>query len=50
MTESVKIVLLAPVSGTLVSLADVPDAVFAQKMPGDGIAVDPTGDMLVGPL
>lgn len=49
MKKSVKIVLLAPLSGILVPLADVPDAVFAQKMLGYGIAINPTGDMLVAP-
>ncbi|WP_255562005.1 N-acetylglucosamine-specific PTS transporter subunit IIBC [Zooshikella harenae] len=42
-------VLVAPVSGEIVAIEDVPDPVFAQKMAGDGIAINPTGDTLVAP-
>ncbi|WP_445613279.1 PTS sugar transporter subunit IIA [Geobacillus sp. YF-1] len=39
--------IVAPLSGTIVPLEDVPDPVFAQKMMGDGIAIDPTdGDVV----
>ena len=41
--------LIAPISGKTVDLSTVPDPVFAQKMTGDGIAIDPTGDLLVAP-
>lgn len=33
--------MLAPVAGTVVALADVPDPVFAQQIVGSGIAIDP---------
>ena len=33
--------LLAPASGTLVALADLPDPAFAEGMLGEGIAIDP---------
>ena len=33
--------VLAPVSGAVVPLADVPDAVFAQAIVGPGTAIDP---------
>ncbi|MBO0609555.1 PTS sugar transporter subunit IIA [Myceligenerans salitolerans] len=36
--------VLAPVSGTVVAMADVPDPVFAEGMVGPGIAVDPILD------
>lgn len=42
-------VLIAPVSGEIVDLSKVPDEVFAQKMTGDGIAIEPTGDIIVAP-
>jgi PTS system glucose-specific IIA component len=42
--------VLAPVSGDVVRLDDVPDPVFAQRMVGDGAAVNPTSDTLVAPL
>ncbi|WP_153101465.1 phosphoenolpyruvate--protein phosphotransferase [Paraburkholderia hayleyella] len=42
-------VLLAPLSGPVVPLANVPDPVFAGGMFGDGIAIDPLAGMLVAP-
>ncbi|MHB0886257.1 MAG: PTS sugar transporter subunit IIA [Bacillota bacterium] len=33
--------LLAPVSGRLVPLEKVPDPVFAERMAGDGVAIEP---------
>lgn len=44
-----KRVLLAPLSGDVLPLEQVPDPVFAQKMVGDGIAVMPSGTILLAP-
>ncbi len=33
--------LLAPISGRLVPLEQVPDPVFAERMAGDGVAIEP---------
>jgi phosphoenolpyruvate-protein phosphotransferase len=41
--------LSAPVSGIVVSLDDVPDEAFRQRLVGDGLAFDPLGDTLVAP-
>lgn len=41
--------LTAPVTGQMVSLSDVPDEVFAQKMLGDGGAVKMTDGQIVSP-
>jgi multiphosphoryl transfer protein len=41
--------LKAPLSGFLMPIERVPDPVFAQKMVGDGIAVDPTSQSLLAP-
>lgn len=41
--------LVAAVSGKVLPLSEVPDPVFAQKMAGDGIAIDPTDDVVVAP-
>lgn len=41
--------LVAPADGRAVDLSKVPDPVFAQKMAGDGIAIDITGDTIVAP-
>jgi len=44
-----KTVLLAPLTGPVVLLADVPDPVFAGGMFGDGLAIDPLDGRLVAP-
>lgn len=41
--------LVSPVDGKVVPLEQVPDEVFAQKMAGDGIAINSTGDVFVAP-
>lgn len=41
--------LLAPVSGEIVKIEDVPDVVFAEKIVGDGIAIKPSGNKMVAP-
>ncbi|CAM3746113.1 phosphoenolpyruvate--protein phosphotransferase [Parendozoicomonas haliclonae] len=41
--------LVAPMTGVLVDLGDCPDPVFAFKMAGDGVAIDPVGDLVVAP-
>ncbi|MDS4068644.1 MAG: glucose PTS transporter subunit IIA, partial [Candidatus Competibacter sp.] len=46
---SAKLVLTAPLSGPLVPLERVPDPVFAQKMVGDGISIDPLDQCLRAP-
>ncbi|SAL20571.1 multiphosphoryl transfer protein [Caballeronia turbans] len=43
------VVLLAPFTGPVVPLADVPDPVFAEGMFGDGIGIDPLDNVLVSP-
>ena len=45
-----KIEVLAPLDGMVVPLEDVPDEVFAQKMAGDGVAIDPSGQVAVAPV
>jgi phosphoenolpyruvate-protein phosphotransferase len=42
-------VLLAPFTGPMVPLADVPDPVFADGMFGDGIGIDPLSGELLAP-
>ena len=41
--------LLAPVSGKVIELSQVPDEVFSQKMAGDGVAIEPSDDLVVAP-
>ena len=41
--------LVAPITGNAIDLSKVPDQVFSEKLAGDGIAIDPTGDVIVAP-
>ncbi|PIJ48856.1 PTS N-acetyl glucosamine transporter subunit IIABC [Erwinia sp. OLTSP20] len=41
--------LVAPVSGEIVALEQVPDEAFASKAVGDGLAIKPTGNTVVAP-
>jgi phosphoenolpyruvate-protein phosphotransferase len=44
-----KTILRAPLRGWLASLTEVPDEVFAQRLLGDGVCIDPTSDTLHAP-
>lgn len=41
--------LRAPVSGVMTPLEEVPDEVFASKMVGDGVSIDPTDEVVLAP-
>ena len=41
--------ILAPFDGWCGTLDEVPDPVFAERLLGDGVAIDPTGGILVAP-
>lgn len=41
--------LLAVMDGTVISLDDVADPIFSQRMMGDGIAIAATGDLVCAP-
>lgn len=41
--------LVAPATGKVVPVSEIPDPVFAQKMAGDGVGIDITGDTIVAP-
>ncbi|MEI7480839.1 MAG: phosphoenolpyruvate--protein phosphotransferase [Elusimicrobiota bacterium] len=43
------VTLMAPLSGVLMPIEAVPDPVFAQKLVGDGISLDPTTQTLLAP-
>ncbi len=43
------VTLSAPLSGPVLTLAEVPDSVFASGTMGDGIAIDPLDNCLVAP-
>lgn len=42
--------LVAPMSGKVVQIEDVPDEVFSRKMIGDGIAIEPDEGVVVSPV
>ena len=47
--KSIKVV--APISGKVIALENVPDPVFAQKVVGDGVAIDDLqGDIACAPI
>ena len=41
--------IAAPLAGWVTPLSEVPDPVFSERMLGDGVAIDPTGDTLFAP-
>ena len=45
----VEVRLMAPLSGRLTPIEAVPDPVFAQKMVGDGVSIDPINPVLLAP-
>lgn len=50
MTLTQPLQLLAPLSGVLMPLDHVPDPVFASRVIGDGLCIDPTSQVLCAPL
>ena len=44
-----KLILLSPLQGWSAPIEEVPDQVFAERMMGDGIVIDPTGTSLYAP-
>ena len=41
--------ILAPLSGVIIPLDEVPDPAFAQRLAGDGVAIDPLDQRVVAP-
>jgi phosphoenolpyruvate-protein phosphotransferase len=44
-----QLIIKAPLAGWALPLDQVPDPVFAQRLAGDGVAIDPTGSVLHAP-
>jgi PTS system glucose-specific IIC component len=42
--------ILAPLSGLIVALEDLPDQAFARKLVGDGVAIDPRSNEVLAPI
>ena len=49
MDSSLAMKLTACVSGQLIDMSEVKDDMFSQKMMGDGVAIEPSGDTVVAP-
>ncbi|TYR81869.1 PTS glucose transporter subunit IIA [Priestia megaterium] len=49
-TKTKETTVIAPLTGTILSLDQVPDPVFSQKMMGDGFAIEPTEGQVVSPV
>lgn len=45
-----QVVVKAPISGKVIDLSEVKDEVFASRMIGDGIAIDPSEGSLIAPF
>lgn len=45
-----KVQVFSPLNGQVLSLEQVPDPVFSQKMMGEGVAIMPTGGDVVAPI
>jgi PTS system trehalose-specific IIC component len=42
--------IMAPLTGEAVSLEQVPDPAFAEKQMGEGVAIEPSGNLVVAPF
>lgn len=49
-TEKKVVTIYSPLNGKVIDLAEVPDAAFAQKMVGDGCAIEPSEGVLASPV
>jgi multiphosphoryl transfer protein len=49
-SKPMTIQLVSPLSGPVLAIEKVPDPVFAERVVGDGIAIDPTSQVLVAPV
>jgi phosphocarrier protein FPr/phosphocarrier protein len=49
LTDAAHVALVSPLSGLVVPLDRVPDAVFAQRTVGDGLAIEPLSGELLAP-
>lgn len=45
-----QLVVTAPLSGYVCALEEIPDPVFAERMVGDGAAIDPSSQVLLAPI
>lgn len=44
-----EIKMMSPITGKVMDISQVPDPVFAEKMVGDGVAIEPTDGLILSP-
>ena len=49
-SKNIPQVILAPLTGKAVTLSEVPDSVFSEKVLGDGVAIIPADGKIVSPV
>ncbi len=47
--RSKEIEIIAPMTGKAINIREVPDPVFAEKMLGEGVAIEPTDGLVLSP-
>lgn len=48
-TQTEEIHLKSPITGTIIPIEEMPDAVFSQKIMGDGVGIEPAGNVVLAP-
>ena len=48
--EKTVVTIYSPMNGKVIELKDVPDEAFAQKMVGDGCAIEPDKGVICSPV
>lgn len=48
--QTKELILKSPLAGDIVNIEDVPDEVFAQKFLGDGVAINPSSNIVTSPI
>lgn len=48
--KAANVEIFAPLSGVIVPIETVPDPVFAQKMVGEGVSIDPVSSQMIAPI
>jgi len=48
--QTKELILKSPIAGDIVNIEDVPDKVFSQKFLGDGVAINPSSNIVTSPI
>lgn len=44
------LIMISPIKGKIIDISEVPDAVFSEKMLGDGVAIYPIEGIVISPI